>query len=160
TKTGGSSYQTVAIYDGPPPLSGTIGTTQIFDAAKPVTVAPNAPDTSCSAYSYDPDKSDATPHHLYWFCANARSFAQAETNCQTPGGHLARMAGALENGLVSANRTTTPAWIGGKDTGTNRWSWVDNNDQFWNGGATGSAVGGRYAGWRSGQPAASGLCVT
>jgi cysteine-rich repeat protein len=153
--TSGAAYHAVAIYDGPPPIAGAIGVTQVFDTSK----LTNPPDTSCTAYSFDSNKGDAVLPHVYWFCANSRTWSQAEVNCNAVGGHLVRIDDAVENAFAGVHRTATPAWTGGKDTGTNVWTWSDNNDQFWSGGKTGSVVPGRYASWRTGQPAASAQCV-
>ncbi len=153
--TSGGAYEAVAIYDGPPPISGAIGSVQLFDASK----LTSSPDSSCTAYSFDADKTDSNPAHLYWFCANNRNWATAEANCNNQGGHLVRLDNAAENAFVGSHRTTTPAWTGAHDTGTNVWSWADNGDQFWSGGSGGSAVGGLFSSWRSGQPASSSYCV-
>jgi hypothetical protein len=63
TATLGAYYQAVAIYDGPPPINGAIGSVQLFDASKL-----SAPDTGCTAWSYDANKADGVPAHVYWFC--------------------------------------------------------------------------------------------
>lgn len=70
-------------------------------------------------------------------------------------GHLATITSAGENahifGIIGAD-----SWLGGDDTsseGDFYWNaGPDAGTQFWTGGAGGSAVGGMYANWQSGQP--------
>jgi cysteine-rich repeat protein len=138
----GSAYPAVAIYDGPPPISGAIGAHALFDAGA-MTPAPAA---GCSAYS--------RAGHLYWFCANAQSWTTAQANCNVVGS-LVRIDDSVENAFVGDRRTATQAWIGGQDrssSGPRDWVWRDNDQPFWSGGSTGSAVGGRYAAWATNEP--------
>jgi hypothetical protein len=66
--------------------------------------------------------------------------------------YLARIDDSGENGFV-VSRVGTNAWIGANDQGSEGvWRWSNNNDQFWQGAASGSPVGGRYSNWNSGEP--------
>lgn len=118
-----------------------------LDAA--VAVSSNAlsdpPDPQCAVATYN--------GHEYWFCRQLRNWSAARTRCQSePGMDLARIDSAAENAFVFSN-TPIDAWIGASDTASEgAWRWSNNGDQFWSGGAFGSAVGGRYANWKWGQP--------
>lgn len=105
----------------------------------------SAPDPQCAVATFQ--------GHEYWFCRQLRTWSAARTRCQTQSGmDLARIDSAAENAFIFAN-TPIDAWIGASDTTTEgAWRWSNNNDQFWNGAANGSVVGGRYANWKPAQP--------
>lgn len=96
-----------------------------------------------------------------WATANAA--AQAATLVQPPGvegvagvgGHLANITSATENAVVNALAPGN-AWIGGSDAvveGAWRFtSGPEAGQQFWQGAAGGSTVGGSYANWGGGEP--------
>jgi len=87
---------------------------------------------------------------------NAASSAAAATVVSGQTGYLVTITSAAEQsfvvGLVGGGRI----YLGGADSaGTSTWKWVGGPEagtQFWSGAAAGSAVGGRYANWASGQP--------
>ena len=68
---------------------------------------------------------------------------------------LARIDSDAENTFVFNSMkgiNQIEAWIGGSDTAAqDTWVWVDGA-QFWNGGQSGSAVGGLYTDWNNLQP--------
>jgi hypothetical protein len=104
-----------------------------------------SPDANCTSGSYN--------GHAYWFCPALRAWQDARNKCQAIGFDLTSVETSGENqfllGKVSLN-----AWVGGSDSaaeGTWRWA-PPNGSQFWQGKASGSAVGGAYTNWKSGQP--------
>jgi hypothetical protein len=88
----------------------------------------------------------------YLFCVNDLSWSAAQVQCRAEGMELVRIDGATED-VMLATRSSEDSWIGANDIGTEgRWVWSNNNDRFWNGQASGTAVSGRYGNWASGQP--------
>jgi hypothetical protein len=100
-----------------------------------------------------------------WTVANAA--AQAATLVQPVGvtgvagvtGHLTNITSQIENDFVNALAPGN-AWIGGSDAGVEgEWRWTSGPEagqQFWQGLAGGSTVGGSYARWGGGEPNNSG----
>lgn len=96
-----------------------------------------------------------------WTAANAA--AEAATLVEPPGvpgiagvtGHLANITSASENAFVDALAPGN-AWIGGSDAGVEgEWRFTSGPEagqQFWQGAAGGSTVGGSYANWGAGEP--------
>jgi prepilin-type N-terminal cleavage/methylation domain-containing protein len=99
--------------------------------------------------------------HLYKFVSTIVTWNAANTAAATnvvggQTGYLATITSAAEQtfviGLVGGSRV----YLGGSDSaGTGAWRWVGGPEagtQFWAGAAAGSAVGGSYTNWASGQP--------
>ncbi|WP_068493932.1 DUF4347 domain-containing protein, partial [Paramagnetospirillum marisnigri] len=65
-------------------------------------------------------------------------------------GYLATITSSAENALLGG-LISSEAWLGGSDaTSEGVWKWVggpEAGQQFWQGGAAGSAVGGAYVNW-------------
>jgi hypothetical protein len=90
--------------------------------------------------------------HDYWFCSTAKTYALAKTLCDSVGMHLVRPDNATENEFVRT-RIGAASWIGAGDSSVEgQWRWVNDNAQFWQGKAVGSAVGGLYSQWASAEP--------
>lgn len=95
-------------------------------------------------------------NHRYLFCAVAATFANATSRCTTEQFRLVRADDQAENSYL---RTTTTAaignvnvWLGGNDGAVEgAWRWPDSA-QFWQGGSGGTAIGGLYENWDSGEP--------
>jgi hypothetical protein len=105
-----------------------------------------SPDTGCASSSYS--------GHAYWFCPLLRTWQDARSKCQAIGFDLAVVDGSGENQFV-LGKESVGAWIGGTDSAVEgKWVWApaSNSPQFWQGKANGSATGGLYTNWRSGQP--------
>jgi hypothetical protein len=87
----------------------------------------------------------------------ARAWADARTACQGLGAgwDLATIHDAERNTwLVALLGTVTDAWVGASDLDSEGvWRWVTDTTAFWNGGATGSSVGGAFAAWNGGATA-------
>jgi hypothetical protein len=88
--------------------------------------------------------------HTYLFCG-ADVWAAASSACSMWGFRLARIDDATENAWIVTTRLAvinkTESWSGANDMGTEgAWRWEDGT-QFWQGTATGSAVGGLYSNW-------------
>jgi len=143
-------------------------------ASQPIFVAAALLATSCAPAGIEPDLGDAGEvdavsqavtaqpdpscswaqfnGHDYWFCTATKSWADAQAVCSSVNMHLARMDTDAEN-VFARSKLGSNAWLGGRDLVTEgQWRWVDNDEQFWNGLATGSTVAGRYARFRSGEP--------
>lgn len=100
-----------------------------------------------------------------WATANAN--AQAATLVEPPGvigvagvgGHLANITSQVENDFVNA-MLPGAGWIGGSDAAVEgEWRFTtgpETGQQFWQGPAAGSTVGGSYARWGGGEPNNSG----
>ncbi|NBR00568.1 MAG: hypothetical protein EBT97_08985, partial [Actinobacteria bacterium] len=74
-------------------------------------------------------------------------------------GYLMNVTSAAENDIVVnalGGGSATQGWIGGSDAAVDGvWRWgagPESGTQFWNGAAAGSAVGGSYTNWASGEP--------
>ncbi len=88
----------------------------------------------------------------YWFCPAVYTWQTARTKCQSIGYDLASVSGSGENQFLLANLLGN-AWIGGRDSAVEgTWRWVEQDKAFWQGAANGSAVGGAYTNWVTGQP--------
>jgi len=103
-----------------------------------------SPDSSCTLKTFN--------GHSYWFCNNHRSWSTARSKCQAQGLEHVRINDAGENTFVKAN-IDSDTWIGANDQATEGvWIWARGGDQFWSGGSGGSAVGGLYSNWGTGEP--------
>lgn len=90
---------------------------------------------------------------------DAKSAAENRTYSGSQG-YLATITSDTENDFIK-NKVSANSWIGASDATTEgEWYWVtgpENGTQFWSGLATnatpaGSAVGGEYSNWESGEP--------
>lgn len=92
----------------------------------------------------------------YLHCATALSYSSAQSDCQSETGwDLVAIESSAENDFLD-DLSANQHWIGASDQGTEGdWQWPDGTS-FWSGDSTGSAVGGAYANWASGQPNDSG----
>jgi hypothetical protein len=122
--------------------------------------------TTCNGAGSCGDPQDCAPStlcaynthggHVYWFCANARTWPQARDLCRAKDMELAQIIDEDENAFVYENIGTS-VWIGGNDRGVEgRWRWAtspsDEGLRFWQGGASGALVPGSFAAWASGEP--------
>ncbi len=92
----------------------------------------------------------------YLFCAIASTFAVAQTRCTTEQFRLWRADDQAENTYVRTTATaavgSVSLWLGASDTAAEgAWRWPDGA-QFWQGGSGGTAIGGLYENWNSGEP--------
>ncbi len=100
----------------------------------------------------------------YWFCKNALNWSAAEAHCQTQAMHLTRIDAEAENAFVVATAQAQGvfdlngfALIGANDRAlAGEWRWGDGT-LFWQGGPTGSAVGGQFAKWAASSPSVNGV---
>jgi hypothetical protein len=106
----------------------------------------------------------------YWFCgilptggadggppAGRTTQGGAQAACSAKGLTLARIDSGSLNRFITRLSSTGPIWLGANDISTaGVWRWsapnTNNGDQFWSGGATGSAVGNRFSNWALGAP--------
>lgn len=107
----------------------------------------------------------------YRLVTNERTFAAAEADAISKGGHLVHIDSQAENDAIFAaisaavptNSTASDGggavyvWIGGTETSEGNYAWVDSTTiPFWTGGKTGSAPAGQYANWGRGTVSSSG----
>jgi len=87
----------------------------------------------------------------------ARAWADARTACQGlgVGWDLATIRDAeRDTWLVALLGTVADAWVGASDLENEGvWRWVNDTSAFWNGGPTGTNVGGAFANWNGGTTA-------
>ncbi len=94
--------------------------------------------------------------HRYEFYDNAMSWKDAESFCESKGGHLATISSAEENDIVLSliDKNTRYSWIGAKyDEPSRAWSWITGEEFTYNNWAPGeptsknglSSVGEPYA---------------
>jgi hypothetical protein len=97
--------------------------------------------------------------HSYAFCDALVDWATARIECEQRGMRLVRIDDNAENVWLQANANFSATmarrdalWLGGYEpTVDGDWHWTDG-DAFWDGGATGTAVGGLYTNWDSNEP--------
>ena len=98
--------------------------------------------------------------NLYEYIAFTGTWQEAEAHAQTltrygATGYLTTITSAEENNFVSA-RLEGAGWMGASDVDTEGdWKWVTGPEagtSFWSGAEDGSAVGGAYENWNSGEP--------
>jgi hypothetical protein len=87
----------------------------------------------------------------------------AAAACDAKGLSLVRIDSPDENTFL-AKLLKAPIWLGANDISVaNSWRWstakTKDGDPFWSGGANGARVGGRFAFWNAGAPAAN-RCAT
>jgi Zn-dependent metalloprotease len=88
--------------------------------------------------------------HQYWFCRDARSWADAGARCNAAGSHLVRVDDSSENIFVRAH-VGKDGWLGASARPDAGWAWIDG-EAFWQGDTRGNAVGGRYGNWAAFEP--------
>jgi hypothetical protein len=111
----------------------------------------NKPHTSCTSAVHD--------GHGYWFCPTNASWSAAKSACEAAGvdTKLVSIDDAAENAFVKSH-VGLDSRIGASDQSTEgAWLWDNGSVQFWSGTSFGSAVGGNYANWATGQPNNGGL---
>jgi hypothetical protein len=106
--------------------------------------------------------------NIFWICgkpnggtpATPRSWPTATTTCASKGMILARVDTFEQNQLIRGvlkSLNLNSAWIGANSrAATNVWRWAktgsDSGDQFWQGGASGTKVNGRFNSWALSEP--------
>lgn len=99
-----------------------------------------------------------TQHYYEFVSAEGITWAAAKTAAESRSyngmtGYLATITSAEENAFVAA-KCAGAGWLGASDSASeDDWKWVtgpENGTSFWSGNTDGSAVGGRYNNWKSG----------
>lgn len=112
-----------------------------------------SPPEACVSTNPDLAKCTCVFHdnHDYWFCDDAKTFAEAETACTSAGHQLVELSGAVEDAWVygTANPLLGAYWLGTKDETEGTWAWRSGGT-IWQGTTTGAASG--YVNWASGEP--------
>jgi len=121
-----------------------IGSNESPPSSRDTGCPPSAPESNCTYRTY------GGKH--YYFCTNVKSWDAALGVCQGVGISLVRINDSGENAFVRSNISAV-ASIGANDKTTEgQWRWTQGNEQFWNGVANGTAVGGLFTNWRTGEP--------
>jgi hypothetical protein len=90
--------------------------------------------------------------HEYRFCTLDKSWTSAKSDCLAGGLDLVTIDTAAENAFIAEN-VAGAAWIGATDAQAEGvWKWTASGRQFWQGGKTGTAIGGALAAWKTGEP--------
>ena len=162
----GGRYTINTTNSGIDPL-GHGGSTSISDLAvtlgTSVTAVNDAPVATSETLSGDLGGFTYNAANGHWYAINAHSvsWAQARSEALAAGGYLATITSSGENVFVSTLLTNyvvahdlqnSYAYVGGSDIGAEgSWLWTDGpeaNQQFWQGGTTGSAPIGAYENWQ------------
>jgi hypothetical protein len=115
---------------------------------------PSTPETTCPAGCQPTKRPDA---HTYLLCQTPVPWANARATCTSAGFYMVHIEDQAENDWVTTAAAPLfgPAGvhIGASDSITEgAWLWDATAEQFWQGGATGTTVGGRYANWTALEP--------
>jgi hypothetical protein len=97
--------------------------------------------------------------HDYLFCDALVNWATARAECEGRGMRLVRVDSAAEGTWLQATANFSASmfrreglWLGGYEPTTDGdWHWTDGA-AFWLGAANGTAVGGLFTSWESGEP--------
>jgi hypothetical protein len=93
--------------------------------------------------------------HRYMLCPDKLSYTAARGACTSSGMRLVRLTSGEEHSFLrlrSQKDSYSKYHIGASDAAMEgKWLW-DDGTQFWNGNQSGTAVGGKFAFWASGEP--------
>ncbi|PZQ49099.1 MAG: hypothetical protein DI551_00150 [Micavibrio aeruginosavorus] len=100
---------------------------------------------------------DPVTGKCFFVTSNTTNFSGANASCVSAGGdHLATLTTAAEQVAITNLTTVNWTWIAGTDDPSEGvWRWTqgpESGTQFWQGDQNGSAFGGNYASWQSGEP--------
>ncbi|MFK7836307.1 MAG: VCBS domain-containing protein [Sulfitobacter sp.] len=95
--------------------------------------------------------------HYYQFVpSNDFTWTEARADAALKGGYLGTITSAGEQAFVQGLAGGSVAFLGASDAAVEgEWRWVEGPEtgqQFWQGDLNGSAIGGAYTNWNSGQP--------
>lgn len=96
--------------------------------------------------------------HCYMLGTASSTWVNARSQCRNfdDGWDLAAVLDERDSTFVSTI-LSTDAWIGADDTnGTGVWRWVRDGAEFWQGGASGSALNDAYVNWNDDEPRSGG----
>lgn len=129
-----------------------------------VTYTPNAGFHGTDTFNYTVLEnalySSETEHFYEYVSAPLITWTQARDNSSLRTlygmqGYLATVTSSAESAFIST-RLEGQGWMGASDTAVEGdWRWVtgpENGTAFWSGTSTGSAVGGAFTNWNSGEP--------
>ncbi len=145
-----ASATTIEMCDGINAWVTAIGGDGSVTTPAPVITGRPADCSGLGTHSYN----DTTTGQCYYAIDGAYTYAAAEAACEADDAHLAVVTSSDINTIIRAwggNR-----WYGMDDTGTEG-TWIykygpNAGTQFWSGNGSGSAVGGAYTNWHSGEP--------
>jgi len=114
----------------------------------------------CQAVRRPPPDDD---DRVYLFCSAQIPWLNAQATCAAAGYALVELDSAAENAFVRSTANTllggNPIHIGGNDIAQDGVFLWDGGDQYWLGGANGSAQNNHFVAWAPGEPNGSGHCV-
>jgi len=102
------------------------------------------------------------PSKEYLICTEPRNGDQAAADCVDRGGTLVAIGSPDENAFLYAQAliyANSNLWLGGRRDDAMLWTWPDGS-AFWSGRYDGTAVGGSYTNWKSGEPNNSSTVTT
>jgi hypothetical protein len=110
----------------------------------------------CSGLGNGSHYNDPVTGHCYYISGWTLHGDQANDSCALDGAHLATITSTAEQAAIANLTMAAYAWIGASDLAVDgNWQWShgpEANTQFWSGGVGGSAVGGNYTNWMTGEP--------
>ncbi len=110
--------------------------------------------TAGSAPTCATDETESSDGVCFFYDPNPTTWSEARNACQARGSawDLVTIRNAVQQSFAES-LVSDETWLGATDVTTEgSWLWVTDDEQFWNGAASGSAVASAYTRWLDGDP--------